>query len=91
MTWLGTGRVWSLEMIVQVFLPFASSLRRGLPIGWASASATSSSSDAFAVYSCAWETRTPATSSSGSENVTFSLPNGTENYFITVFLHPSQR
>ena len=41
---LGTGRVWSLMMMVQVFLPLASSDSLGESMGLAMASSTSSSS-----------------------------------------------
>lgn len=50
MTWLGTGRVWSLEMMTQFFFPLAKSLSFGLPIGLARASATSSASDFGAIF-----------------------------------------
>jgi len=86
MMWLGTGRVWSLEMMTQFFFPFANSLNFGLPIGLASASATSSASDFGALYSWAWETRTPATCSSGSSSLIFSLPKGKVN--VCIVQHP---
>ena len=71
MTWLGTGRVWSLEMMTQFFFPLAKSLSFGLPIGLARHRRRVPLLISALYIRERWETRTPATCSSGSSSLIF--------------------
>ena len=76
MMWrLGTGRVWSLMMIVQVFLPAASSHRWGEPIGARIAACTRPSSVSAAVSSPMWDSRISAPERSACSSMP-DLPKG---------------
>ena len=81
-TLLGTGLVWSLAIRMMLSFPFASSLRRGDPIGCSIASLTISRSCFSAWYPCAPETRIPRSRSSGIQTVLFSLPYGSVMFAI---------
>ena len=74
MTLLGTGRVWSEQMMTTFFLPSAMTARVGVPMGAAMAARTSSSGVPAGLYSCMWLSMMPAKRFSGISRLRNSLP-----------------